>query len=77
MTDKKTYQRLSDLIVKAFDLAVDQKDAAIADLLRRALEMTIKRNASGRSQVERRSRIEELEYAVGRLEKLKKSLKGD
>ncbi len=76
MAEKK-YQRLSDRILEAMNLALDQKDVAIADLLRRALEMTLKRNASSRSQIDRRSAVEEITKAIAKLEALKKTVKGD
>ena len=45
--DDRPYQRLSDLILEAMSLSLSQKDVAISDILSRALEMSITRNAGG------------------------------
>lgn len=73
---KKAYQRLSDLVVKAMRLALDQKDVAIADILSRALEMSLTRNAGGRDFIERREMSEDIEKVLDDLIALKKLARG-
>jgi hypothetical protein len=75
MTEKK-YNRLSDRILPALDLALEQKDAAIADLLGRALEMSMTRGAGGKNFVERRQFDEEIKDVLTRLASLRKAAKG-
>lgn len=53
MTENSS-KRLGDSILTALTLALEQKDAAIADLLGRALEMSLTRNAGGKDFTERR-----------------------
>jgi len=72
MTDKQQ-SRLSDPILSALTLAVEQKDVAIADLLARALELSMTRKAGGKDFVERRTFSQEAEDAFTRLDALKRS----
>lgn len=74
---EKQHQRLSDHILRALQLSIEQKDVAISDLLRRALEMAVRRNAGGRDHIERRDTSEDIEKAVRKLEELRKNLRGD
>ncbi len=74
--NKKQYQRLSDLVTQAMRLALDQKDVAIADILSRALEMSLTRNAGGRDFLERREMSDEVNKALDDLIALKKAAKG-
>lgn len=74
--NKKQYQRLSDLVTQAMRLALDQKDVAIADILSRALEMSLTRNAGGRDFLERREMSEDVNKALDDLILLKKAAKG-
>lgn len=69
---ERRFQRLSDLIVKALALAIDQRDIVIADTLARALELSLTRNAGGAGFVERRGLSAEIEQAFKRLDELKK-----
>lgn len=75
-SNKKQYQRLSDLVTQAMRLALDQKDVAIADILSRALEMSLTRNAGGRDFLERREMSEDVNKALDDLIALKKAAKG-
>ncbi len=77
-TDKndKAYLRLSDLVTQAMRLALDQKDVAIADILSRALEMSLTRNAGGRNFIERRELSAEIDKALDDLISLKKAATG-
>lgn len=74
--EDRPYQRLSDLILEALALSLEQKDVAISDILSRALEMSITRNAGGRDFIERRDLSGEVETALEKLHKLKREAKG-
>ena len=63
--------RLSDRILYAMDLALDQKDAVIADMLSNVLDVAMTRNAGGQKFVERRSFPPEVESMLARLAALK------
>ena len=76
MSDPRDYQRLSDLILEALSLALDQKDVVISDILSRALEMSITRNAGGRDFIERRDLSHDVELALEKLYALKREAKG-
>lgn len=76
MSDNRSYQRLSDLILEALHLALDQKDVVISDILSRALEMSITRNAGGRDFIERRDLSADVESALEKLHALKREAKG-
>jgi hypothetical protein len=67
------YQRLSDHILEALKLAIEQKDIAIADLLVDALDLSMTRNAGGGSFVERRNFPAELDEQLAKLRTLKQS----
>lgn len=73
---EKVYQRLSDKILDALNVALDQKDVALAELLSRAMEMSMTRNAGGRGFIERRDLSDAMEVAIERLTKLKAEAKG-
>jgi hypothetical protein len=75
-SQKKAYIRLSDLILEAMSLAIEQKDVAIADILSRALEMSLTRNAGGRNFIERRDLSKDVEKAIEKLGALKRAAKG-
>lgn len=67
------YQRLSDKILPALILALEQKDLAIADALNRALELSMTRNAGGKNFVERREFAVDVEKALDQLDALRKA----
>ncbi len=75
-SNKKQYQRLSDLVTQAMRLALDQKDVAIADILSRALEMSFTRNAGGRDFLERCEMSDDVNKALDDLVSLKQAAKG-
>ncbi len=64
-------ERLADRILFALQLAVEQKDLAIAELLARSLELSMTRNAGGAEFVERRSFSDEAKKALEQLAALK------
>ena len=73
---EKNYERLSDTVLKALQLALDQKDLTISDLLSRALEMAMTRGAGGKDFVERREFTEEVESTLNQLEALRHVTRG-
>jgi hypothetical protein len=73
---EKVYIRLSDRILEALKLSLQQKDVAISELLNSALEMAITRGAGGRDFIERREFGTELEETIDRFEALKRESKG-
>jgi hypothetical protein len=64
--------RLSDRILYAFELALEQEDLPIADQLARALELAMTRNTGGGEFIERRDYPLEIEKAMDKLADLKK-----
>lgn len=59
--------RLSDRILSALELALDQDDLKISELLTRALEQAMTRNTGGGEFVERRDYPPEIEQAMNKL----------
>ena len=74
MNDKEANKiRLSDRILSSLELAVEQKDVAISELLKRALDLAMTRNSGGEEFVERRMYPEEIDKALQNLH----SISGD
>lgn len=65
------YKRLSDRILFAFELAVEQGDLVIADHLMHAMENAITRAAGGKDFTERRDLAPEYQAAISQYEELK------
>lgn len=63
--------RLSDRILSALDLALEQEDVKISELLTRALEHAMTRNTGGGEFVERRDYPPEIEEAMSKLNALR------
>lgn len=59
--------RLSDRILAALELALEQKDIKIAELLSRAMEQAMTRNTGGGEFIERRDSPPEIERAMDKL----------
>lgn len=66
------FQRLSDRILDALELALQQRDVEIAVLLDHALIKAMTRNTGGGEFVERRTYTERMEAAQEQLSALKK-----
>jgi hypothetical protein len=66
----KNYARLSDRILFALELAVEQKDGATAQALSKALDLSMTRNSGGGEFVERRDYSKEAEKLLASLKKL-------
>lgn len=65
--------RLSDRILSALELALEQDDLKIAELLTKALEMSMTRNAGGGEFIERRDYPPEIERAMEKLTSLRRA----
>ncbi len=63
--------RLSDRILSALELAVNQKDIKIAELLTRAMEQAMTRNTGGGEFIERRDYPPEIEKVMDELAALR------
>jgi hypothetical protein len=59
--------RLSDRILSALELSLEQKDLKISELLLRSLEMSMTRNTGGGEFIERRDYPPEIERAMDKL----------
>jgi hypothetical protein len=78
MTDSsdKHYFRLSDKILEALKLSLEQSDITMSELLTRGLEMAMTRGAGGKDFTERREFSAEVEQTLARLDALKKEARG-
>ena len=68
---KTNKSRLSDRILEAMELALQQKDAEIADILSKALDLSMTRNTGGGEFIERRDYPKVIEDAINLLRSLK------
>lgn len=68
----KNKDRLSDRILFALELALEQKDLELSEALNNALELSMTRNTGGGEFVERRDYPREIETALVQLRDLKK-----
>lgn len=64
--------RLSDRILYALELSLEQEDVPIAENLARALELAMTRNTGGGEFIERRDYPEEIEAAMNKLLELQR-----
>jgi len=71
MSEQEDYKRLSDKVLEALQMSLEQKDVAISELLTSALELTMTRNTGGGEFVERRDYPKEVEDAMDALHALK------
>lgn len=63
--------RLSDRILSALELCLEQEDLKIAEILTSALEQSMTRGTGGADFVERRSYPPEIENAMEKLHELR------
>lgn len=63
--------RLSDRILSSLELALNQDDYKISELLTRALELAMTRNTGGGEFIERRDYPPEIESAMSKLHDLR------
>ena len=67
----KNKDRLSDRILFALEMAIEQKDLELAESLNNALELSMTRNAGGGEFIERRDYPRQIEEAMSSLRQLK------
>ena len=72
---EKSALRLSDRILKALELALEQDDIKISETLTSALDLSMTRNTGGGDFVERRNYSPEMEKAMEKLYKLQEQAK--
>lgn len=65
--EDKDIIRLSDRILSALELALEQNDLKISEILTRALEQSMTRNTGGGEFIERRDYPPEIERAMDKL----------
>ena len=70
---EKGQERLSDLVLAALTLALEQKDFDVSELLKSALEMSMTRGAGGKDFVERREFADEVQEALISFDSLRKA----
>lgn len=63
--------RLSDRILSSLELALEQDDFKLSELLTRALELAMTRNTGGGEFIERRDYPPEIENAMSKLHDLR------
>lgn len=68
----KNKDRLSDRILFAIELALEQEDLELAEALNKSLELSMTRNTGGGEFIERRDYPKEIEQAIEKLRALKK-----
>lgn len=73
--DERSKIRLSDRILSALELALEQGDVKIAEYLTSAMELSMTRNTGGGEFIERRDYPPEIEKAMDKLQELKKKNK--
>lgn len=66
--------RLSDRILYALDLALQQEDVYLSEMLVKALEVAMTRNTGGGEFIERRDYPPEMEDALNRLADIKQKM---
>ena len=71
--NEKDKIRLSDRILSALELSLEQDDLKIAELLTRAMEQSMTRNTGGGEFIERRDYPPEIEKAMDKLNFLRKN----
>ena len=74
-SSEKDKIRLSDRILSALELSLEQEDVKIAELLSSAMEQAMTRNTGGGEFIERRDYPPELEDAMDKLADLRAKAK--
>lgn len=67
----KNKDRLSDRILFALELALEQQDLELSEALNKSLELSMTRNTGGGEFIERRDYPKEIETALAQLRGLK------
>ena len=71
---EEAYRRLSDKVLEALNLALEQEDLGIAEMLINALELALTRGAGGSEFVERRDFSHDIESALEKYDSLRKKV---
>lgn len=74
--DDNRFIRLSDRILFALEMALDQEDVELADALAKTLELAMTRNTGGGEFIERRDYPPAMEAALDKLDEIKKQKSG-
>ena len=69
----KQHERLSDRILRALELSIEQGDLPISEMLRQALDMSLTRNTGGQEFTEKREYPEEIETCMEILNSMRSS----
>jgi len=69
--EEETHERLGDKILEALEMALDQEDKAIADLLGNALQMALTKYAGGKGFTERRDLSDRINASLDKWSELK------
>jgi hypothetical protein len=67
----KNRDRLSDRVLYALELALEQKDLELSEELNNCLELSMTRNSGGGEFIERRDYPKQIEDALNKLRALK------
>lgn len=67
----KNKDRLSDRVLFALELALEQKDLELSEELNKCLELSMTRNSGGGEFIERRDYPRQIEDALNKLRALK------
>ena len=70
--DDSRFIRLSDRILFALEMALEQEDVELSESLAKALELAMTRNTGGGEFIERRDYPPEIEAALDKLKEIKK-----
>lgn len=73
--DDNRFVRLSDRILFALEMALEQEDVELGEMLARALELAMTRNTGGGEFIERRDYPPAIENALNTLDAIKARLK--
>ncbi|HEY8963201.1 MAG TPA: hypothetical protein VIN59_01930 [Alphaproteobacteria bacterium] len=71
MSETLEFKRLSDRILFALQLALEQEDVSLSERLNRALEETLTRKTGGKDFVERRDFTAEYNAAMDKLYRIR------
>lgn len=71
MSNERNHIRLSDRILSALELSLEQEDLQISETLNHALQLAMTRNSGGGEFVERRDYPPEVEAAMNKLDAIK------
>lgn len=73
--DDNRFIRLSDRILFALEMALEQEDVELGEALAKALELSMTRNTGGGEFIERRDYPPAIEAALDKLDAIKKKKK--